>query len=271
MSSSDRPGRVRTALETRSGAGQKGLVGFLTAGYPDWKRFDRAVEVFQRAGVDVLELGVPFSDPLADGPTIQRASQAALASGVTLRKILEHVRQRRADWSMPVVLMSYVNPILAYGVGDFVHDAVESGVAGALLSDLPPEELPELWQSLHEAPLETPVLAAPTTRPDRLPALAGAASGFLYCVSRTGVTGRGAAFAGNLEGQVRSLRGHTALPILIGFGVRTPEDAAEVSQTADGVVVGARLIEVLEGEDETRALDELSQLLTGMRGAMDRT
>lgn len=284
MTFDDGAARVQKALEARRMAGQKALVGFLTAGYPDWTRFDGAVAAFEASGVDVLELGVPFSDPLADGPTIQRSSQAALAAGVHLRGILEHVRARASSWRLPVVLMSYVNPLLAYGVSDFARDAVEAGVAGVLLSDLPPEELPDLWGALHQAGLETPVLVAPTTRLDRLPALARAASGFLYCVSRTGVTGRGAAFAANLQDHVRALRGSSDLPLLVGFGVRTPEDAAAVGRYGDGVIVGARLIEVLEGaagalgapgvpdagDGTDPAIDELRSLLTAMRRAMDR-
>lgn len=242
----------RAALLARRAVGQCAIVPYLTAGYPDWERFDRVASGLASAGADVFELGVPFSDPLADGPTIQRASQAALEAGVTLEKILDLVGRRRATWGLPVVLMTYVNPILAYGADRFCAHARAAGVGGVLISDLPPEELPELWAALAAHSIETAILVAPTTRPARLAPLAAAASGFLYCVSRTGVTGQGKAFAENLGGQIAGLRAESTLPVVVGFGIRSPEDAARVRAEGgpDGVVLGARLIEILEAAAE---------------------
>ena len=257
----------RAALSARRDAGKTSLVPYLTAGYPDWDRFDRAAAGLAAVGADVFELGVPFSDPLADGPTIQRASQAALEQGVTLEKILNHVGTHRAAWGLPVVLMTYVNPILAYGVDRFCEHAREAQVGGVLISDLPPEETPELWAKLAAHSIETAVLAAPTTRAGRLPVLAAATTGFLYCVSRTGVTGKGKEFASNLGDQIAGLRTHSSLPIVVGFGIRSPEDAVRVKQSwdPDGVVLGARLIEILEAESP----DGLLTFLSSVRAALD--
>jgi tryptophan synthase alpha chain len=239
---------ARESLRQRRRAGAKGLIGFLTAGYPDWDRFDAAARAVARAGADVLEVGIPFSDPLADGPTIQASSQRALDQGVTVAQILERIETRVSAWGLPLVFMSYANPILAYGPERFARRAVEAGVSGVLVSDLPPEELPEVWATFRAAGLETVTLVAPTTSPARISLLAASATGFVYCVSRTGVTGKGRAYAGNLPAQIERVRRATELPVAVGFGIRTPEDAVQVSAVADGVVIGARLIELL-GEE----------------------
>ncbi|MCA9759731.1 MAG: tryptophan synthase subunit alpha, partial [Candidatus Eisenbacteria bacterium] len=198
----------------------------------------------------------------------QRASQAALENGVTLEQILERVASRREAWGLPVVLMTYVNPIVAYGVERFCRRAQEAGVGGVLMSDLPPEETPELWNALAEHDIETAVLTAPTTKSSRLPVLASAATGFLYCVSRTGVTGKGKDYAGNLGDQIRGLRECSDTPVVVGFGIRSAEDAVRVRKTwaPDGVVLGARLIEILEGEG---GVSELHGFLAGIRHALD--
>ncbi|MCA9756785.1 MAG: tryptophan synthase subunit alpha [Candidatus Eisenbacteria bacterium] len=262
------PTSPRAALAARRAQGQSSIIPYLTAGYPDWDRFDEAASGLVRAGADVFELGVPFSDPLADGPTIQRASQAALENGVTLEQILDRVASRREAWGLPVVLMTYVNPIVAYGIERFCRRAQEAGVGGVLISDLPPEETPELWSALAAHGIETAVLTAPTTKAERLPALAAATTGFLYCVSRTGVTGRGKDYAGNLGDQIDGLRAQSEVPVVVGFGIRSPEDAVRVRETwnPDGVVLGARLIEILEGEG---GVTELHGFLSGIREALD--
>ncbi len=262
----------RSVLQARRDAGQSAIIPYFTAGYPDWDAFDAVASGLKRAGADVFELGVPFSDPLADGKTIQRASQAALEAGVSLRVILEKVRERGDDWGLPVVLMTYVNPIVAYGIERFCDDAVTAGVGGVLMSDLPPEEIPELWKALADREIETAVLVAPTTRAERIPALAAAATGFLYCVSRTGVTGQGHSFASNLHAQVARIHDQSELPVVVGFGIRSPEDAVRVAaggggegESPDGVVLGARLIEMLE----TDGADAVLEFLSGVRAALD--
>ncbi|MCA9728816.1 MAG: tryptophan synthase subunit alpha [Candidatus Eisenbacteria bacterium] len=239
---------------------------YLTAGYPDWNTFDAAVRALAAAGADVLELGIPFSDPLADGPTIQRSSHAALEAGVTVDRILHEVETRSSEWGLPLVFMSYVNPILAYGVDAFCARAQAAGVSGLLLSDLPPEELPDLWQAAASHGLDSVLLVAPTTRDERIGLLAQAAKGFVYCVSRMGVTGQGGPYAANLRAQVETVRRHTQLPVVVGFGIRSPEDAAKIAPVADGVVIGARLIEIVSESGDPAG--ELGAFLGSIRSAL---
>lgn len=262
---------ARQAILDRRARGGRAFVPFLTAGYPDWERFDRAVLTLAEAGADVLELGVPFSDPLADGATIQASSQRALDRGVTLAEILRRVEERRSAWQLPVVLMSYANPVLALGAESFSARAKAAGVAGVLLSDLPPEELPELWGSIRRAGLETVFLVAPTTTPERVAHLAEAASGYVYLVTRTGVTGQGGQYAQNLDAQIRSIRQAGTSPVIAGFGIRSAEDARRLGEGIDGVVVGARLIEILAEDAAGGApAGELRRFAESMRTELDR-
>lgn len=261
---------ARHALEERRRRGQKGLIPYLTAGYPDWDRMDAAVLALSHAGADVLELGVPFSDPLADGPTIQRSSQLALEAGVTLHEILDRVESGRERWRLPVVLMSYANPIVAFGIEAFCRRARAAGVSGVLLSDLPPEELPELWAALHESELGIALLVAPTSGPERIAKLAVSATEFVYCLSRLGVTGQGGPYAKNLAAQVEAARTHTRLPVVVGFGIRSPEDVAQAGAAADGVVIGARIIELLSGDSGPDSIRALAEFATSVRAVLDR-
>jgi tryptophan synthase alpha chain len=260
---------ARRVLESRRGRGGRGLIPFLTAGFPDWGLFDETVRTLADSGADVLELGIPFSDPLADGPTIQASSQRALEAGVTVEEILQRVERGARAWGLPVVFMTYANPVLAYGAERFARRAREAGVAGMLVSDLPPEELPELWDAFRAHDLECAVLIAPTTTAERIPLLARAATAYVYCITRTGVTGRGGAFAGNLDEQVKRVRGCTELPVVAGFGIRSPEDAALLSPMLDGVVVGARWIELLSGASRAQALRGIRDLASGLRRVLD--
>ena len=271
MAVSEAPRSARAALERRRAQGGRGLIPFLTAGFPDWDGFDAAVEVLASSGADVLEIGLPFSDPLADGPTIQASSFRALQSGVTVASVLDRIEARRDAWRLPLILMTYVNPLLAFGAERFARRAAEAGVAGVLISDLPPEELPEVWSALVRAGLERIVLTAPTTDPKRIPLLARTASGFVYCVTRTGVTGKGSGFAENLERQVARVRAETPLPVVAGFGIRTARDVGELARFVDGVVIGARLIEILSENDAPRARKELRELTASLRHALDNT
>jgi tryptophan synthase alpha chain len=266
---SDRLASARRAIEARRARGGRALVPFLTAGYPDWTRFDGAVRTLAEGGADLLELGIPFSDPLADGPTIQASSQAALAAGVTVEKILDQVARHSSIWGLPLVLMSYANPILAYGADRFAREARAAGVAGLLVSDLPPEELPEAWSAFAAAGLERVVLVAPTTSAERLPFLAAAADGYVYCVTRTGVTGRGGDFATNFAEQTARLRALTSAPLVAGFGVRSSADARRLSGEVDGVVVGARMIELLTEGPEASRRSALLTFTRELRAALD--
>jgi tryptophan synthase alpha chain len=225
-----------------------GLVAFLTAGYPDRATSALLLDACARAGAVAVELGIPFSDPLADGPALQEAAQVALDGGTTTGHVLELARGfTAAHPDVPLALMTYANPVLAYGVGRFARDAAAAGVSGLILSDLPFEERADVWQALDAAGLDTIPLVAPTTAPARLPGLVARARGFVYCLSRTGVTGDTRAFASELDGLVKTVRGLTDVPVAIGFGVDDAAKARFVAERADGVIVGAAIARRIAG------------------------
>ncbi|MFB3908471.1 MAG: tryptophan synthase subunit alpha [Candidatus Eisenbacteria bacterium] len=236
---------LETALRERLHSGRRLLVPFLTAGWPDADSFLEAARACAAAGADLLEVGVPFSDPIADGPTIQRTSQEALARGETLERTLDTLAREAPGIGLPIVLMSYANPILAFGIDRFCERAPRAGVGGLLLSDVPPEELPEIEGPLAAAGIARILLIAPTTPPERVEALARRASGFLYCVTRLGVTGAGTSFSGNLGEQLARIRAVTDVPVVAGFGIRQPADLDKLPGGLDGVVLGARLLEAV--------------------------
>jgi tryptophan synthase alpha chain len=223
--------------------GRAGLVTFLTAGDPDPETAMTILRDLPEAGADLIELGVPFSDPMADGPSIQASSQRALRAGMTLRKTLDMVASfRKRDNHTPVVLMGYYNPIYIYGVEAFVMDAAEAGVDGLIVVDLPPEEEAELYRPARAQGLNVIFLTAPTTDETRLPRILEHASGFVYYVSITGITGTASAVASDVGAAVARLRRHTDLPIAVGFGIKTPAQAAEIAAVADAAVVGSALV-----------------------------
>jgi tryptophan synthase alpha chain len=246
---------LEARLRARIASGGKALVVFLTAGYPDEERFLAAARAAVAAGVDALEIGIPFSDPLADGPTIQRTSQSALERGVTLTGTLDLLREHGASIGVPTVLMTYMNPVHAMGAERFCARAAEAGVSGVLVSDLPPEEMPILGSALRAHRLDRIVLIAPTSRPERIARLLPAASGFVYCVTRTGVTGAGGDFSSRLGEQVAQIRAASDLPVVAGFGIRAAADVERLRSLVDGVVIGARLLELLESARDVRAID----------------
>ncbi|MFQ5690322.1 MAG: tryptophan synthase subunit alpha [Gemmatimonadota bacterium] len=230
------------------------FVPFLTHGFPSPADTPRLLDRLAEAGADVIELGVPFSDPLADGPTIQRSSWRALERGVTLAGTLELVARRAADLP-PIVLFTYLNPVLRMGVERFLERAEASGVAGVLVTDLPVGAHPELERALASAGPDLIALVAPTTPPARVERIVGRASGFLYYISRLGVTGARDRLDEGLARRVEALRRQMRLPVAVGFGISSPEHARAVARVADGVVVGSALIAALErGEDEFGAL-----------------
>ena len=214
----------------------------MTAGYPDRATTALLLPALARAGAVAIELGVPFSDPLADGPALQEASQVALESGTHLGHVLELARGFR---EVPLVVMTYANPVLAYGAERFAQDAALAGIDGVIVSDLPPEERADVWDAFAAAGLATIPLVAPTTAPARLPRLLAHAAGFVYCVSRTGVTGDGRAFAAALDGLVDAVRKGCDLPVGIGFGVTDAAKARFVAQRAEAVIVGAAIARVI--------------------------
>jgi tryptophan synthase alpha chain len=226
--------------------GRAGLVIYLTAGDPDPDTSLALFEALAEAGADLIEIGMPFSDPMADGPAIQAAGQRALKRGMTLRKTLAMVRRlRQRDPDTPYVLMGYYNPIYRYGVEDFARDAVAAGVDGAIIVDLPPEEDAELAVPARAAGLAIVRLATPTSDEARLPAIVGNADGFLYYVAIAGITGTRSADAANVRQAVARLRRFTTLPVAVGFGIKTPEQAAEVARAADAAVVGSAVVDRL--------------------------
>jgi tryptophan synthase alpha chain len=226
--------------------GERALLPYFTAGDPSLATTARLVVEAARQGADVIELGVPFSDPLADGPVIQRATQRALAAGVTLPRVLETVRELRGDLSVPLVFLTYYNPILAFGLKAFCRTALEAGVDGVIVADLPPEEAGPLHAEADPLGFDLIHMAAPTSPPARMRKIARASRGFIYLVSLTGVTGERAALPPDLVGLLRTLRAVTTKPVCVGFGISTPEQAALVGQSADGVAVGSAIVRLIE-------------------------
>ena len=222
-----------------------GLVTYVTAGDPDPARSAEILLALDRAGADVLEVGVPFSDPLADGPVIQRATERALAAGTTLRGVLDLIARVRGRIAAPIVIFSYANPILRLGADRFARDAAAAGVDGVLVLDLPIEEAGAFRQTLTRAGIDMIFLLSPTTTEDRIRKAGELGSGFLYGISRLGVTGARDQVASGAEALVRRIRAHTTLPIALGFGISRPEHVAEVTTFADAAVVGSALVSVV--------------------------
>ncbi len=238
------------------------LIPYITAGYPDRELSLAALSMVAEAGADFVELGIPFSDPLADGPVIQRSSQLALERGMSVAGALELVRE--AALQIPVIAFGYINPILAYGLERFLDDAADAGVAGLLLTDLPGGEAPDLERAVHGSPLSLIRLVAPTTAEKRLPALLREAEGFVYVISRLGVTGAVTRLGGEVEDVVARVRRATALPVAVGFGIAGGEQAAVAARFADGVVVGSALVSRLDD-----GVDAGRDLIVELRAALD--
>jgi len=237
-------GRIGRAFEAARQVPRGAFIPFLTSGFPDPEESDRLASALCEEGADVLELGVPFSDPLADGPVIQRATQTALEAGVTLAHVLKQARRLRARYETPLVLMTYLNPVVRFGSSRFADEARDAGVDGVILVDLPPEEEPGLWEGLRTSGLDTIALVAPTTTSKRIEKIAAAARGFLYVVARLGVTGGGAADPAIAE-VLRACRAHSPLPRCLGFGIGRGSDLAAWRGMVEGVIVGTALLEDL--------------------------
>jgi tryptophan synthase alpha chain len=250
--------------------GRAALVTFTTAGDPDYDTSLKILKALPQAGADVIELGMPFSDPMAEGPPVQASSLRALKSGQTLAKTLDMVRAFRAeDGDTPIVLMGYYNPIYIYGVERFLADARQAGVDGLIVVDTPPEEDDELCLPARAAGLNFIRLATPTTDAARLPTVLRNASGFVYYVSITGVTGTASADPGRVAAAVRRIKAHTDLPVAVGFGVKTPEQARAIAEAADGVVVGSALVNaVRDSLDGGRATAQTAEAVLGLVRAL---
>jgi tryptophan synthase alpha chain len=259
-------GRIARRFAELREAGRGGLITFLCAGDPDPETSAELMAGLPGAGADVIEIGMPFSDPMADGPAVQAGSLRALAAGMTLARTLDLVRAfRRRDEATPVVLMGYFNPIWRYGPERFLEDAHAAGVDGLIVVDLPPEEDPELCIPALESDLAFIRLVTPTTDDARLPKVLANARGFLYYVSITGITGTRAPIPDQVGAALARLRGHTTLPVAVGFGIRTPAQAAAIARVADAAVVGSALVSHIANslDDRGRARPGLAASLLG--------
>jgi tryptophan synthase alpha chain len=269
--------RIEQRFAALKGEGRAALVTFVTAGDPDYATSLQILRALPQAGADVIELGMPFTDPMADGPAIQASSLRALKAGQDMQKTLAMATEfRRADALTPLVLMGYYNPIYIYGVERFLIDAEAAGVDGLIVVDLPPEEDGELCLPALKAGLNFIRLATPTTNDQRLPAVLANTSGFVYYVSITGITGMAAPDTGKVSAAVARIKRHTALPVAVGFGVKTAAQARAIAAVADGVVVGSALIDALkqslDGDKATKSsvkavTDLVTGLADGVRGA----
>ena len=267
------PGRAPSRLDVTFAAlrarHERALVAYFTAGDPSLALTRKLVVEAARRGADVIELGIPFSDPLADGPVIQRATQRALAAGVTLPRVLELVREMRGEVSAPLVFLTYYNPILAFGLKAFCQTSVEAGIDGVIVADLPPEESGPLRAEAMAAGLDLVHLVAPTSTPERMRMIARASEGFIYLVSLTGVTGERTALAPELAQQLRALRAVTTKPVCVGFGIGTPEQAALVGQAADGVIVGSAIVRLVEQHVASRELlPRVGDFIAGLKAPL---
>ena len=238
--------RIGDRFERLRSQGKKAFVAFLTAGDPSLEATLRAAHDLERGGADVLELGVPFSDPLADGPVIQRSSERALRRGTTLGQVIETVRAIRRESDLPLLLFGYFNPFLRHGLARLAEEAKAAGIDGVLVTDLPPEEAAEWIGIARGQAIDTVFLAAPTSPEVRLRGVAAASRGFVYAVSRTGITGERVSLSDEARPLVDRIRGLTTEPVALGFGISTPEQYWAAAEIADGVVVGSALVRFLE-------------------------
>ena len=263
--------RISTLFERTRAEGRPALIAYLTAGDPDPSHAVGLVRALERGGADLIELGVPFSDPIADGPVIQRAADRALRAGTTLRQVLEIAAEIRRHSEIPLLLFTYLNPVMRYGVDKLAADAVRNGIDGCLLTDVSVEEAEAYVGCCRAAGLDTVFLAAPTSTDRRLQLVAKYSSGFIYLVSRTGVTGEQSSVGASAGELVRRMRSVTDLPLAVGFGISTPEHVAQVGALADGVVIGSAIVRTIEKHGNTPELEsELEKFMRNLAGGIAR-
>lgn len=258
--------RITDRLALVKKQGKKGLIVYVTAGYPDYTTTIAAVEALEKAGADVIEIGMPFSDPMADGPVIQKAATTALANGATTEKTLECIRRIREKSQIPLAVMTYVNTVLNRGVEQFAHDFTAAGVDGLIVPDVPAEESEILFDPCRKAGLDLIQFAAPTTGKDRLPEICSRASGFIYCIATTGVTGvrqNDYTAIRQVIGEVRPL---TGLPLAIGFGIGSPQSAVQAAENADAAIVGSAVVKLLAEQ----GTDAVGTFVGTLRSALDQ-
>jgi tryptophan synthase alpha chain len=259
-------GATLTALKRD---GQTALIPFLTAGDPDLATTEELIHALVEAGADLIELGMPFSDPMADGPTIQAASERALLSGTTLVGVLKLVTRVREKTNIPIVLMGYYNPVFRFGPAAFARAAARAGVDGLLLVDVPLEEADEIQSELNQKGIDLISLLAPTTPTERMQRLTAAGEGYLYYVSMTGVTGTQRIDATAIASEVRKIQEQSPVPVAVGFGITTPTDAAEVARFADAVVVGSALVKIIETHGKSdQLLPEVRTFIRSLKEGM---
>ena len=268
------PGRIATTFEQLATRGRKALIPYVTAGFPFADITPALMHGMVGAGADVIELGVPFSDPMADGPVIQKAGEKALALGVGLKQVLEYVREfREENQTTPVVLMGYANPVERYdqihGAGAFVRDAAAAGVDGVLIVDYPPEECEAFAAALRAQGMDLIFLLAPTSTSERMAQVARVASGYVYYVSLKGVTGSGTLDTAAVEAMLPRIRKQVSIPVGVGFGIRDAATAQAIGKVADAVVIGSRIIQLLDGQPHEKVVPVAVDFLRGIRKALD--
>ncbi|TVR73207.1 MAG: tryptophan synthase subunit alpha [Sphaerobacteraceae bacterium] len=267
MTTATTPSRISQAFADLAARGEKALMPYVTVGHPLKESTLEIVPALVEGGATMIELGIPFSDPLADGPTIQRSGYQALQNGVTMEFCMETARQlRQQGVEVPLILMGYYNPVLRYGLERFVADSAESGIDGFIIPDLPPDESAELAELSQAYQRDLIFMVAPTSRDQHIASLSGRASGFIYCVSVTGVTGARDDVSADLAGFLSRVRSALDLPLAVGFGISTPEHVQEVGRDADGVIVGSALISRLDEADPAEAPTVAREFMRYLRG-----
>lgn len=266
--------RIQTTFEQLKAQGRKALIPYVTAGFPFADITPALMHGMVEAGADVIELGVPFSDPMADGPVIQKAGEKALSLGVGMMQVLDHVREfRKRNTTTPVVLMGYANPVERYdqvhGECAFVRDSAEAGVDGVLIVDYPPEECEQFAASLRAHHMDLIFLLAPTSTDERMAQVARVASGYVYYVSLKGVTGSGALDTSAVEQMLPRIRQHVTIPVGVGFGIRDAATAQAIGKVADAVVIGSRIIQLIEDQEHAKVVPLTIDFLRGIRKALD--
>jgi tryptophan synthase alpha chain len=265
------PNRIDTKFENLRAAGQCGFIAYITAGDPDLKSTPALVAALEQSGVDIVELGIPFSDPLADGATIQAASGRAIDAGATVAGVLDAVREIRRSSEIPIVFFTYLNPVYVYGFDRFHADAAAAGADGLLILDLPPDEAARNAELMKSHGLLSIRLIAPTTPPGRMELIAKSAEGFIYYVSREGVTGEQTSLSADIATQVAEIKKHTNLPVAVGFGISTPEQAAEVAKESDAVVVGSAIVRRIgEHGKSAELIQKVTQFVTPIAAAVKK-
>jgi len=262
-------GRIEETFRKLSETGKKALIPYIMAGDPDLEVTEHLIEAIEKAGADILELGVPFSDPIADGPTIQRSTDRALRSDTTLKRVIGLVKKvRHRGIKIPLIIMTYFNIIFQYGLEQFVHDAINAGVDGLIVPDLPPEEAGDLLKFANQAGLDIIFLLAPTSTEERIKLVTQVSRGFIYFVSMTGITGSTLRGLKEIREKVPLIKQYTNLPVVVGFGISNKREARNVARLADGVVIGSAIIRIIEVAGRQKIPQKVAQFIRGIKRAI---